>query len=750
MKRLLKFIAYIALSIVVLLVVAVIALKFFIDPNDYREQISEQASNAIGRDISIDGDLSLTFYPWLGIQIGQVNIGNAEGFEGPFAGVSDAGAAVELLPLILQRDIRVNRVLLDGLTANLQVNSNGQNNWTGIGKSDATQPADTTDSGASSIQSINVAAVEITNGKINYDDKQSGQRIEISNANLTASDIASGQLFNLDGGLLLGLPTQSASYQIDVDGAVRFDLDSGQLDFDAMTVSVEDQAAQPLPEVLLALTGGLNSQTESLNLSSLMLSADDLTVNGTLTGQQVLSNATINGQFALEPFNPSSVAAAFHQPLPELSDASVLQSFQGQLNLTMTPQQIQVQQLSASLDDTTLSGDLSMQLGDRPRYQFDLEVDSINLDRYLPKADEQAAQAEPTNTVSNIPVETFRSIDANGSFRVGSVIVNNLHADNIVVEFDANRNGWRFNPLSADFYDGSFAGTVSIDARGDSPILSTDDNISQVVTQAMLADMLGTDFVAGLALFDANISADINQPTTSLNGDVSFDIRDGAIKGVNIAQLLRQGFSIANSLTGGATASEEFLEGGGQTDFASLSGHFVANNGVIRNDDLNLLSPLLRLQGNGMVDLPNNRIDYTVTAALVQTLQGQGGDDLTNLVGKQIPIRITGTLEQPKYSVDPRAIVQILAGERVQKLKDSLLDKVGERLGGDGNSATGLLDGVLNNALGTKPQEGESESEATAEDEDNTSSTEEIGGALINSLFGRKNRQDDDDEDDDN
>lgn len=755
MKKLFKLLIYIITGIIGLLILAVVALKFFIDPNDYKAEISAQASKAAGREINIDGDLSMSLYPWLGIELGEITIGNPPGFSGDFASVENAGAAVKLLPL-LSKDIQINRILLDGLSADLQVNTTGANNWSSFGQQ--TEPEITSSSESASVRSLSIAAIDISNSAFNLTNAQTDQHLQVSNFNLAASGIASGKPFAIDGGLLLAMPKESKSYQLAVDGDVLFDQSSGQLNLDNMQLSVVDQSAEPLPPIELMLTGELNSQSGMLNLPEMTLDVDDLSLKGDISGRNVLEAPELNGTLMLREFNPKSVAAAFGTELPQLNDDDAMESFSGLLQIAITPQRIQVSELRATLDDTTLSGTVSMTRSARPAYQFDMNVDQINLDRYLPKSTTNAStnssgSPEAETGVSAIPVETFRSIDASGNFSIGSVTINNLDASNIAVQMQANRNGWQFNPLSADFYDGRFSGGIFIDASGDSPILRTDDNLNNVLAQAMLSDMLGTEFLNGLALFDADLSADINQPAETLTGEVSFDIRDGAINGINIAELLRKGFNLANNLNlaSAANINDEFLQGGGQTDFASLSGRFIADNGVIRNNDLRLLSPLLRVQGEGIVDLANNRIDYQVTAALVKTLQGQGGANLEELTGKQIPISITGTLQDPKYSVDPRAIVQILAGQRVQEQKDKLLEKIGDRLGGDDNPAAGILDNVLSDALGTKTRQqsdastqdnadeaADSDQTSDNEEKNQPSVEEEIGGALLNSLFNRR------------
>ncbi|MEC9313388.1 MAG: AsmA-like C-terminal region-containing protein, partial [Pseudomonadota bacterium] len=129
-----------------------------------------------------------------------------------------------------------------------------------------------------------------------------------------------------------------------------------------------------------------------------------------------------------------------------------------------------------------------------------------------------------------------------------------------------------------------------------------------------------------------------------------------------------------------------------QTDFSTLSGTFTANKGVIDNQDLALKSPLLRINGAGQASLPKETIDYSLKVAVVGTIAGQGGKELAELKGLTIPVKITGTFNNPKPSVDLASMVKDKAKE---ELKGKAEEKLKEKLGDD-------LGGLLGGALGTK------------------------------------------------
>ena len=164
---------------------------------------------------------------------------------------------------------------------------------------------------------------------------------------------------------------------------------------------------------------------------------------------------------------------------------------------------------------------------------------------------------------------------------------------------------------------------------------------------------------------------------------LNFSFTDGAVKGVNIAESIRKAKATLKGET--LPASDVPL----QTDFSNLSGSLIATDGIINNQDLLAMSPLLRINGAGKIDLPKESIDYGLKVSIVETSSGQGGKALADLKGLTIPIKITGTFSNPKPTVDLASMLKERATEEVKaKVADKLKDKLGDDLGG-------LLGGAL-------------------------------------------------------
>ena len=132
-----------------------------------------------------------------------------------------------------------------------------------------------------------------------------------------------------------------------------------------------------------------------------------------------------------------------------------------------------------------------------------------------------------------------------------------------------------------------------------------------------------------------------------LNGKGSVTFRDGAIKGINLGAMSR---NVASAFLDAQAGRAQ------QTDFAELGGTFTITNGILRNRDLALLSPLLRVTGAGTVSLPPRTIDYRLEPKLVADLQGQGGSQQT--AGIAVPVRLHGPWSNIAYEPDLAGVLQ--------------------------------------------------------------------------------------------
>jgi AsmA protein len=232
--------------------------------------------------------------------------------------------------------------------------------------------------------------------------------------------------------------------------------------------------------------------------------------------------------------------------------------------------------------------------------------------------------------------------------------------------------------MSAKLYEGGFKGNAVLDASGKQPKLSAQNHLTDIQIGPLLKDVSGEDRLIGRGELHADVrmvglsEAEVRR---SLNGTSSFAFRDGALKGVNIARLIR-GASSRLGLGG------EQVDTGtpGQTDFTEISASLTMTNGVIKNQDLQAKSPLLRIAGKGEVDLPRDSIDYVITTELVKSLAGQGGKGGDELAGIEIPVRVSGPLSKPSYRPDLQAALSAKAKAQLDEKKAEVQQKAEEKV----------------------------------------------------------------------
>jgi AsmA protein len=238
--------------------------------------------------------------------------------------------------------------------------------------------------------------------------------------------------------------------------------------------------------------------------------------------------------------------------------------------------------------------------------------------------------------------------------------------------------------MTANFYQGTLAGSAAVNANTDSFALK--QQLSGISIGPLMRDAANKDLLEGRGNLALDVTTSGRTPSTlkkGLNGTANIALKDGAVKGVDVAALLRQ----AKAILGSNRALEQQAKGTQKTDFSELTASLVIKNGVAHNEDLQAKSPLLRVTGAGDINIGEGTMDYTAKATLVATSTGQGGKDRADVAGVTAPVRITGPFENLKYSVDVAALAtdaakEALTRELERRLGGGQAGKAGEKPGG--------------------------------------------------------------------
>ena len=417
-----------------------------------------------------------------------------------------------------------------------------------------------------------------------------------------------------------------------------------------------------------------------------------LEVSGGIRAEQVLATPRFNGTLKVGAFSPRDLMQELGMGPPVTADPKVLTRLSGDFSFTGSTSGVNLDPLALRLDDTAVQGSLGMPDLKKQALRFKLVVNALDLDRYLrPKPAGQGVKAATpgaaAGAAAKLPVDMLRALDVQGSLGVGKLKASNLKLQNVVLNIDARDGNLRMSPLGAALYGGQYQGNVGLDVRGQEPRVSLDESLSGVQIEPLLADLRGEAKLKGRADLKARLTAtgaDGDRMKKTLSGGGTFTVRDGAYKGVNLGLLARQGKVLLDTARG---KGKQSVEGSTQTDFSELSGTFKVDGGVVRNDDLAMKAPLLRLAGQGTADLASERIDYTLNASLVETSKGQEGKDRENVDGITVPIRVTGTFDEPQFVPDLAAVAkqrtQVEIDKQKKKLEGKVEEKIKEKLGDD-------------------------------------------------------------------
>ncbi|MGH2824311.1 MAG: AsmA family protein, partial [Thermoleophilaceae bacterium] len=420
-----------------------------------------------------------------------------------------------------------------------------------------------------------------------------------------------------------------------------------------------------------------------------------LEVSGGIRAEQVLATPRFNGTLKIGAFSPRDLMRELRIGRPAAADPKVLTRLSGDVSFTGSTSGVNLDPLALELDDTAVQGRLGVPDLKKQALRFKLMVDAVDFDRYLPPQPagaprspaKAATPGAAAGAAAKLPVDMLRALDVEGSLGVGKLKASNLKLQNVVLNIDARDGSLRMSPLGAALYGGQYRGDVGLDVRGQEPRVSLDESLSGVQIEPLLTDLRGEAKLKGRADLKARLTAsgaDGDRMKKTATGGGAFTVRDGAYKGVNIGLLARQGKALLDTARG---KGKQSVEGSTQTDFSELSGTFKVDGGVVRNDDLAMKAPLLRLAGQGTADLASERIDYTLNASLVETSKGQEGKDTEKLDGITVPIRVTGTFDKPQFVPDLAAVAkqrtQVEIDKQKKKLEGKVEEKIKEKLGDD-------------------------------------------------------------------
>jgi AsmA protein len=668
-------------AIVVLLIVAVVAAPFLIHTETVKSELLAQVKSATGREARIDGDFKFAILPRVEFVAGKVSFANAPGGKAKnMVSVDKLNIQVALFPLI-SGEVEIDAFVLEKPVINLEINKAGTPNWVfgpmasaASGKqakkaaAGAKQSAGSGSRAGPGLSGLKLGDVRLVGGQVSYSNAKTGVVHKLNEINL---EIALSSLDN----------------PMKAEGAVTWNKEK--------------------IELLLGLSnpnGFLNGK--KTNIETTISSAP---VKFSFKGSAAqTSKIKAGGTLGLDVPSIRKLAAWVGSPMTASGTAYGPLKITGQVDVD--GQNHAFRKASIAIDAIKGSGNFAYDGGGRvPNVTAKLKLGMLDLNPYLPletkpgskaapksggkpsgsksggKPGSSGAKAAPAGW-SNDPIDLsgLKAVNAKLDLTVAGILVRKIKIGQSNVNVSL-RNGLLITNLTKmALYGGNGKAKLTANVSGRAPRVALDFDLANFKAHPFMVDAMDFDRVEGTA--NAKLAVTITggsqrQLVSALNGSGQVQFLNGAIRGLNLAAMLRN-------------VASAFLDPDAQkaqkTDFAELGGTYVIRRGVLTNTDLSLKSPLLRLSGKGTVDLPKQRVDYRITPKLVASSKGQGGSSSAS--GISVPVIVSGPWSNISYKPDLAGALGGLAKDPSKAL-DSLKKLISGKSGG-GNPAVKISDAV--------------------------------------------------------
>ncbi|KAJ02835.1 AsmA family protein [Sulfitobacter mediterraneus] len=542
------------LGLVVLVAVLVVVGVLMLPADKIAQIAGDQLRKVTGRDVTISGDVSMTFWPVLGVTAGGLEVGNASwAKDGAMLSTSNAAIGVDASAL-LRGEIRITNIEAQSPTIRLESRKDGRASWEFTDATGAAQ-IETETSPARPAKAVTIQKLKITDATLIYDAE--------------GSDLVSYQ------GVDLALDWPDANGAADIAAALRPARDKVNIDARIDNFgSFLNGTVQPLRAKITTKGGELSLQGR-----------------GSLEG-------AVAGAFALQTGNTATFLAQLGAGAVELPKG-LGQSLNVTADLTLTPdRRLALRDLVADLGGNTLRGGVDVALNGVPQINAQLNAGALDL-RSLTEGGEgggsSAGAGWPKDRIDASGLAAFNGTIAlnASSIDLGAL---SLGPTRTVLRNDRSRMVFELREVNA--YDGKLAGEFVMNNRNG---LSVGGKLQAlgVQMQPLLSDLADLSRFRGqgnASLSFLGVGQSVDAIMRSLSGEGSLKVGRGAIEGIDLDALLGS-----------------FDVEGGTTVFDSLNASYAIKGGVLRNSDLLMLLPNFNAAGAGEINLGVQTLDYTVT-----------------------------------------------------------------------------------------------------------------------------------------
>ena len=687
-----------------LALLALAAVLFTFDPNNYKDAITAQVEDRTGRQFTIAGDITLSIFPWIGIKVEDTTLGNAAGFsDKAFASVSQLDVKVKLLPL-LRRELEVDKVRLHGLKASLEVDKTGKTNWSDLVQKEAA-PAPSAEAPPKDDEKIALAAfavngVELVEATVEWSDDQNNVHTSLSNFNVTTTAIRFNQPVDVKFNTTVKHNEPPLDAVVDLDTEVTFNESFTRIAANNTSLKVETNAPELFKQkqtIQLSSDIDVDLDKQQATVSNTKLTALGFDVSTDLVVNKLASEPVASGSIKSSVFNAREVAELLNVSIPPMANPDSLGQVAFASSVLASGGQIKLDDILVDIDKSKLTGWLHVPDMKKPVVRYKLHMTAIDADAYLPTTSAPVAggvatpassvpvdQPAETDAEIALPVELLRKLDMQGDLIMDSVTINQQPIINIKVKTQAKSGIVRVDPANMSLLDGQMNASMMLNVNPAEPAYAIALKASRLnagpVVDPLLVGVFGEHDVklegSANVLVDINTSGNrVSALKQAAKGNIKFDMGKTLLQGVDIEYYVRN--IVADYLAGkGMQVSPEWrgqFDPKSKTAFYRIRASAIVANGELTNRDFLLDSKRMRVTGEGVVNIMRNDMNYN---ALVDIAPSRTKTVAEKLLDQPLKIHIHGPFEQLAYDVDKKqlkkALGNLLEAEAKAKAKKEI------------------------------------------------------------------------------
>lgn len=747
MKRILRTLLAAIGVLGLVMVGAVIFVTTFVNPEDLKPRLIDVVHEQSGLVLELDGPLSWSFYPRLGVSVdaAEARLPEQTHDEPPFAAFDHGEVSLSFAPL-LRGEIAVDGLTLDGLDLNLERDEQGRGNWETLldrlNKHShraktviAPSSAGFSPRGTELAVDVNIASVQLKNGRVYYADAQAGHAMELSLLELDGTNVNPGSTFPLKGSATLGyyetLGAEAASITSQLELKTSLDLgltekrhlfsglslkastrlgegqepqetnltaDQVVLDLAAERIRMTDstlQAGLLYPqlgkkrlafELLFAMEANLEAYSARLQEMTLK-GPDGLEVSGNLLLEELDSAPHYSGQLQLSPVSLRTWLIRLNA-MPNMAKTTALSKVSLMSPIAGDLEGLTLDGLNMTLDGSTFSGRLGGDF-DGERLDIALQGDQINIDDYLPSSEGAPgmvglfgmsnAWAQQEDDEELLPADWLAKAALDLHLTVGELTLMDQNFQDVSLAVEGHDGVHRLSEFVSGFHSGELQATGKLDAS-DGPLQWVLSLAAQELRLGSLLTSLGhtPSPVEGRLSGEGELTSQGNSMPVikrGLNGQLELGVAEGRLTGTNVSREL---CSVAAAIEGKKT-SREWRE---DTSFEQATATIRLTDGVASSDDLVLNIPGIDLGGTGELDIGSEQFDLRIAARFSGDVDPACAVN-SRLVGVDLPLRCKGQLNGDSSewcSLDRGALQATLGAALQRKAQQRLGDDVEQRL----------------------------------------------------------------------